>query len=243
MGRKWSNIKDKKAALDKSRGQVYTRILADITKAVKNNGDNPESNYLLKIMLDKGKKFNVPRDNIERAIKKGMGGADDGYHEINYEGYGIGGVAIFVEAYSNNPTRTAANVRNCFTKCGGTIGVSGCLQFVFEHKSVFEIPVAGIDEDSFTMDMIDAGAEDITTEDGDFIVTGPMEKFGPIQKKLQELKISASEANLERVPLNFKKINAETYKSITKLIGMLEDDEDVNKVYHNIEYDEALFNE
>jgi YebC/PmpR family DNA-binding regulatory protein len=242
MGRKWNNIKEKKGAQDKARGAIYTKVLRDITKAVKTSGEHPESNFLLKIALEKGRKYNVPRDNIERAIKKGMGGEDDGYADITYEGYGQGGVGIFVEASTNNVTRTAANVRMHFNKNSGTLGTTGCLQFVFAHKSVFEFPVGKINEEDLTMAMIDAGADDVVTEDGYYSVTGPMEAFGPISKQLQQMGITPEEAGLERVPQNTKEVDKATFDIIMKLIDALEGDDDVNKVYHNIQYDEALFN-
>ncbi len=244
MGRKWNNIKEKKGAQDRARGQIYTKLLREVTKAVKNGGESVEANFMLRVTLEKCRKYNVPKDNIDRAIKKGMGGDDDGYNDVTYEGYGPNGVAIFIEASTNNPTRTAGNIRNCFTKCGGSLGTTGCLQFVFEHKAVFEIPAKEIkDEDSFGLEIIDAGAGDFTLEDGYYTVTGPMASFGSIQKKLDEMKISAEEAGLERVPLTFKEIDKDTLAIIMKLVGMLEDDDDVSKVYHNMQYDEALFAE
>ena len=244
MGRKWNNIKNKKGAQDKARGQVYTRLLRYVTKAVKSGGEHPEANFLLGIALEKCRVNNVPKDNIERAIKKGLGNDDDGYNDMNYEGYGINGVAIFIEASTNNPTRTASNIRNCFTKCGGALGTTGCLQFVFEHKAVFEIPEKIVtNEDDFSLEVIDAGADDIQKEDGHIIITGPMANFGPIQKKLQDLKVKVEEAALERVPLNFKEVDPDTFKSIMKLVDMLEADDDVNKVYHNIQYDEVFLND
>jgi YebC/PmpR family DNA-binding regulatory protein len=240
MGRKWNNIKEKKGDQDKQRSLIYTKTLREVTKAVKNGGDEIESNFLLRIALEKCRKYNVPKDNIDRAIKKGLGNEDEGYEDIAYEGYGPNGVAIFVEASTNNVTRTVANVRNCFNKCGGSLGTTGCLQFVFERKAVFEIPQGKIVEDDFTMDMIDAGAEDVVLEDGFFTVTGPMESFGAIQSKLDQLKISAEEAGLERVPLTYKEIDKETWKIISKLVDMLENDDDVNKVYHNVQYDDSF---
>jgi len=240
MGRKWNNIKEKKGDQDKQRSLIYTKTLREVTKAVKNGGEEIESNFLLRIALEKCRKYNVPKDNVDRAIKKGLGNEDEGYEDIAYEGYGPNGVAIFVEASTNNVTRTVANVRNAFNKCGGSLGTTGCLQFVFERKAVFEIPQGKIVEDDFTMDMIDAGAEDVVLEDGYFTVTGPMESFGSIQSKLDELKISAEEAGLERVPLTYKEIDKETWKIISKLVDMLENDDDVNKVYHNVQYDESF---
>lgn len=238
MGRKWANIEKKKGAADKLRGQMYTKILFEVTKAVKSGGPEAGANFLLKVALEKCKKNNVPKDNIDRAIKKGMGGDDDGYQDINYEGYGPNGVAIFVEASTNNVTRTIANVRNFFNKNGGTVGTSGSLQFVFTRKAVFEFPQGELDEDEFTLEMIDAGAEDIELEDGYFEVSGPMEVFGTISKKLEELDVSPEEAGLVQVPQTFKEVTDETYLAIMKLVDALESDEDVIKVYHNMEFQE-----
>lgn len=240
MGRKWANIVTKKGAADKLRGQIYTKILFEVSRAVKSGGDDPSTNFLLKIALDKCKKNNVPKDNIDRAIKKALGGEDDGYQEVVYEGYGPGGVAVFVETSTNNNTRTVANVRACFNKAGGSLGTSGSLQFIFNRKAVFEVPVAELDEDEFTMEMIDAGAEDIEVEDGFFCINGPMEVFGPISKKLEELGVKPEEATLEQVPTTFKEVDDDTYLANMKLIDALESDDDVIKVYHNIEFDERF---
>ncbi len=242
MGRKWANIVKKKGALDKAKSQMYTKLLFEVTKAVKSGGDDPGSNFLLKIALDKCKASNVPKDNIDRAIKKGLGTDDDGYEEINYEGYGPNGVAIFVEASTNNVTRTVANVRVHFKKAGGSLGTTGSLQFVFNRKALFEVPVGELDEDDFTLEMIDAGAEDIEVEDGYFSITGPMEVFGSISKKLEEMGITPEEATLEQVPLTFKEVDDETYLTVMKMVDGLESDEDVLKVYHNIQYDERFEN-
>ena len=240
MGRKWNNIKEKKGDQDKQRSLMYTKCLREVTKAVKNGGEEIESNFLLRIALERCRKYNVPKDNIDRAIKKGLGNEDEGYSDIAYEGYGPNGVAIFVEASTNNGTRTVANVRNFFNKCGGSLGTTGCLQFVFEHKAVFEIPVGKLIEDDFTLEMIDAGADDVVLEDGYFTVTAPMDSFGTIQTKLDQLKITAEEAGLERLPLTFKEVDKETFKTIMKLVDLLESDDDVTKVYHNIQYDDAF---
>lgn len=236
MGRKWANIVKKKGLADKARSQVYTKILFEITAAVKNSGSDPSTNFLLKIALEKCKKNNVPRDNIDKAIKKGLGGGAEGYSDIAYEGYGVKGVAIFVEASTNNATRTIANVRMCFSRAGGSLGTAGSLQFIFSQKAVFEIPNGKIDEDTFTLEMIDAGAEDIQNEDGYFSVYAPKEQFGAISKKLETLGIVPEEAGLEQVPTTFKEVDNETYLANMKLIEALEADEDIVKVYHNIQY-------
>lgn len=239
MGRKWNNIKDKKAAQDKKRSQGYTKILAEITVAAKSGGD-PHSNFRLRLALQKARENNVPRDNIEKAIKKGMGADAANWEEVNYEGYGVDGVAVFVEALTDNVTRTIANVRNFFTKGGGSLGKENCLQFVFERKAVFEIPKGTINVDDLTLELIDVGAEDVTEEDGYITVKAEMENFGAVSKKLEELKIKPEESGLERLPLVTKKVSKETFEKIMKMVDMLEGDDDVQKVYHNIEYDEAF---
>lgn len=234
MGRKSAKIANKKGAADKARGALYTRALKDVFVASKKGGPDVHTNFLLKVAVERCKKFNVPKDNIEKAIKKGQGSDGVGYEDITYEGYGPDGVAIFVEASTNNVTRTVSNVRSYFKKCQGSLGVTGSLQFVFNHKSVFTIPTEGVDEDDFTLSMIDAGADDVEREEEFFKVTGPMEAFGAIQDKLQEINIVPEEASLVRVPVTTKSVSDETYEIIEKLIDMLEEDDDVLKVYHNI---------
>jgi YebC/PmpR family DNA-binding regulatory protein len=151
-------------------------------------------------------------------------------------------VAIFVEATTDNPTRTIANVRSAFTKGLGSLGKEGCLQFVFERKAVFEFAKGNIDVDELTMELIDAGAEDVAEEDGYISVKGAPESFGTISKKLDELKIKTESAEFERLPLNFKEVSKEAFDKIMKMIHVLEDDDDVQKVYHNIQYDEKFEN-
>ncbi len=178
MGRKWANIEKKKGAADKLRSQVYTKILFDVGKAVKSGGAEPSTNFLLKIALEKCKKNNVPKDNIDRAIKKALGGGNDGVQEVSYEGYAPGGVAIFVETSTNNGTRTVANIRSYFNRSGGSLGTTGSLQFIFTRKAVFEVLRDNLDEDEFTLEMIDAGAEDIELDGSHFEITRRMEDFG-----------------------------------------------------------------
>jgi len=234
MGRKSSKIAVKKNAADRARSLVFTKALHDVAKAVKSGGPDVASNFLLKIALDRCKKFNVPKDNLDRAIKKGLGGDGEGYQDINYEGYGPNGVAIFVEASTNNVTRTIANVRMYFKKAGGSIGTAGSLEFIFDHKAVFTVALDKTNEDDLTMAMIDAGAEDIKTGEEYFEVIGPKEAFGTIQKKFQEMDLTPEEASLTRIPTTFKEVDEATAEIIDKLIESLESDEDVTSVYHNI---------
>lgn len=238
MGRKSAKIADKKGAADKARGQVYTRALKDVFKASKSGSGEIAANFLLKVAVERAKKLNVPKDNIEKAIKKGQGGGGEGFQDIAYEGYGPGGIAIFVEASTDNPTRTVANVRSFFKKCDGSIGTSGSLEFIFKREAIFKIPAEGIDEDDFTLHMIDAGAEEIEKANDLFIVTGEMGSFGSIQEKLQEIDITPDEASIIRKPLNLKKVEDEdTLNQFDKLISLLEEDDDVVAVYHNLDED------
>lgn len=245
MGRKWNNIKMKKAAQDKARSANYTKILREITMAVRRTGStDPDSNFGLKIALVKAKENNVPRDNIDRAIKKGSGDTGENYEEISYEGYGLDGVAIYVDAATDNPTRTIGNIRSYFNRWGGSIGTQGCLQFVFERKAVFTVKDEGkkLDVDELTMELIDAGAEDVERDEDNFItIKGAVEAYGDIHKKLEAMKIKVEESGLERLPLNTKEAKSkESYDKILKLIDALEEDDDVQKVYHNMDFNEAF---
>ena len=244
MGRKWNNIKMKKAAQDKLRSQSYTKVLREILMAVKNAGNaEPDSNFALKIALQKAKENNVPRDNIDKAIKKGLGQDGAVMEEINYEGYGLDGVAIYIETLTDNPTRTVSNVRSYFNKYGGSLGTPGCLQFVFERKSIFTIKeedLKGMSTDDLMMELIDFNIDDVEVEDGYVTVKGPTDSYHDIYKKLEALNIKLEDSGFERLPLNTKEVSKESFDKIQKLIDVLESDDDVSKVYHNLEWNEAF---
>lgn len=242
MGRKSAKIAARKGAQDKLKSQVYTKALFEVTRAVKRGGEDPDTNFLLRVALNKCRKNNVPKDNIQRAVKKGLGGDGDNFSDVVYEGYGPGGVAVFVETSTDNVTRTVANMRFYFSRNGGTLGQSGSLQFLFDHKSVFEVLQSqlteqGLDEDDFMLEMIDAGAEEVEPEDDSLIITGAKEDFGSIQAKLEELSITPEEASLERIPNNRKEIDDDTFEQVMKLIDVIEGDDDVVQVYHNMDVD------
>lgn len=237
MGRKSAKIAARKGAQDKLKSQVYTKALFEVTRAVKRGGEDPETNFLLRVALNKCRKNNVPKDNIQRAIKKGLGNEGDNFSDVVYEGYGPGGVAVFVETSTDNVTRTVANMRFYFSRNGGTLGQTGSLQFLFDHKAVFEVPQGDLDEDDFMLEMIDAGAEEVETEGEYFIVTAEKEDFGSIQSKLEEMGITPEEASLERIPNNQKDIDDETFEQVMKLIDAIEADDDVVQVYHNMDVD------
>jgi YebC/PmpR family DNA-binding regulatory protein len=244
VGRKWNNIKMKKAAQDKQRSQSYTKILREILMAVKNAGHaEVESNFALKIALLKAREYNVPKDNVDKAIKKGLGQDGAAIEEINYEGYGLDGVALFIETATDNPTRTVGNIRSYFNKYGGSLGTPGCLQFVFERKAAFTIKeeeMKGMSSDDLMMELIDFNIDDVEKEDEFIIVKGPVESYGDIYKKLEELQIKVEDSGLERFPLNTKEITKESFDKLQKLIDVLESDDDVQKVYHNLEWNEAF---
>ena len=235
MGRKSAKIAARKGAQDKLRSQVYTKALFEVSRAVKKGGEDPETNFLLRVALGKCKKSNVPKDNIERAVKKGLGSDGDGFNDVNYEGYGPGGVALFVETSTNNVSRTIANMRYCFSRNGGNLGTPGSLQFIFDHKAVFEVLKKDHDEDEFMLELIDAGAEDIEVDEEHFIITAEKEDFGSIQSKLEELGITPEEASLERIPTTYKQLDVDTQELLFTLIDVIEEDDDVIRVFHNLE--------
>ncbi len=242
MSRHWNNIKLKKAALDKQRSQGYTKVLRDISIAVKTGGSDSDVNFRLKMALQKAKEINLPKDNIERAIKKAQGEGAENYFDVNYELYGVDGIALFVEASTNNPTRTISNIRSYLNKWEGSIGKEGCLQFVFERKAIFTLKHESLDVDELMLELIDVGAEDVSSEDGYITIKAEVENYGEIQKKLDDLKIKIEESGLERLPLMYKAAsNKENYQRILKFVEALEGDDDVRQVYHNMEFNESFF--
>jgi YebC/PmpR family DNA-binding regulatory protein len=243
MSRKWNNIKLKKGLLDRQKSASYTKILRDISIAVKRGGSEPDTNFALKMALQKAKTNNVPRDNIDKAIKKASGEGMEEYFDVNYECYGVDGVAIFIEAATNNPTRTISNIRAILNRWYGTLGKEGCLQFVFEHKAMFSMKNSTIkmSMDDFTLELIDANAEDVQEEDGIVSVKASVENYASIQKKLESLGIAPEESGLERLPITYKKVSSkESYDKILKLVDLLDADDDTKEIYHNMEYSEEF---
>ncbi len=235
---KWSQIKRKKAVLDSRRGKYFTKALKEITVAVKEGGADPEGNARLRIAIQNAKGLNCPKDNIERAIKKGLGSDGESYVETTYEGYGPGGVAIFVEAATDNTFRTVQDVRAAFNKYSGSLGTNGSLEFIFQRKGVFTIVAERLEEEGFTLEMIDAGAEDVEFAEGYVTVTCAKEDFGKLQKALEKKNITPENAELQRIPNTMAKLDNEQLPKVMKLIEVLEDNDDVQKVYHNIELSE-----
>ena len=239
MGRKSAKIAVKKGAADKARGQIFTKALKDVFKASKGGSGDPAHNFLLRVAVERAKKLNCPKDNIDKAIKKGQGGDGVGFEDVTYEGYGPGGIAVFVETSTDNPTRTVANIRNYFRRNDGTLGTTGSLEFVFNRVAFFTVPREEVtSEDDFTLAMIDAGAEEVEKKGDFYEVTGPMTEFGAIQEKLVEIAVTPEEASLTRFPITKKDVDDDdVLEKFERLMDHLSDDEDVVTAYHNLNED------
>ena len=242
MGRAFEYRKATKMARWDKMAKTFSKIGKDIAIAVKAGGPDPDSNPALKRCIQNAKGANMPKDNVERAIKKASGAEAENYEEITYEGYGQGGVAFFVECTTNNPTRTVANVRAIFNKFDGNLGKNGELAFIFDRKGIFAIDLAQIkmDWDDFEMEMIDGGAEDVEKDEEEVMITTAFEDFGSLSHKLDELGIEAKSAELQRIPNSTKEMTEDQFKGNMKMLDRFEEDDDVQNVFHNMEITDAL---
>ena len=238
---KWNNIKNKKGKEDARRGKIFTKLGRYIMVAAREGGGDPDYNPSLKAAIEKAKAQNMPNDNIERAVKKGTGelGADN-FEEIIYEGYGPAGIAVFAVCLTDNRNRTAPDVRHAFDKCGGNLGQAGCVTFMFDRRGVIAIEREdSIDEDELTMLAIELGAEDFSAEAEGFEIITSMEDFNAVRDGLQDAGYKFAMAELTYIPQNTIEITDETgLKNMEKLIDMLEDNDDVQEVFHNWEMPE-----
>lgn len=234
---KWHNIQAKKGKADAKRGKVFTKIGKEIMVAAKNGGANPDTNAKLRDVIAKAKAANMPNDTITRAIKKASGELEAvNYETITYEGYGPEGTAVIVEALTDNKNRTAGNVRYAFTKNGGNMGTVGCVGFMFQSKGEIIIEKTDeTDEDELMMMALDAGAEDFAAEDEVFVITTAPEDFGSVREALEANGIEFLEAEVKMIPDTYTEIGEEAAKKFQKMLDMLEDDDDVQNVYHNAE--------
>ena len=244
MGRAFEYRKASKMARWDKMAKTFSKIGKDIALAVKAGGADPESNPALRRCIQNAKGANMPKDNVERAIKKASGADAENYEEITYEGYGQGGVAFFVECTTNNSTRTVANVRAVFNKFDGNLGKNGELAFIFDRKGIFTIDKALIkmDWDEFEMEMIDGGAEEIDHDDDEVFITIAFEDFGAFSHKLDDLGIEPKSAEVQRIPNNTKEVSEEHFKINMKMLERFEEDDDVQNVYHNMEMTDDLLN-
>ena len=236
---KWSTIKRKKGAIDAKRSKMFSKIVKEITVAVKESGPDPEANPRLRVALANAKGVNMPKDNIARAISKAEK-SDEVLQEQSFEGYLPNGIAVFVECLTDNNNRTVGNIRAIFNKRGGNLGTNGSLAFLFDTKGVFNIPSGDLDPEEFQMEIIDAGVEEFEVEDEFFVVTTALEDFGSVQKKLEELGIQAESSELERIPNDTNILPVPEALKILKIIEEFEDDDDVQNVFHNLEITDEL---
>lgn len=240
---RWSKIKRKKDVSDSKKSRAYTRILKDIAVAVKGGGaTTPENNPRLKLAMDNARGVNMPKDTILRAIDKAAGKDATSWVETTYEGYAPHGVAIFVECTTDNINRTVSDIRRIFTKYGGNLGTNGSLSFIFERKGIFVVKRGKWDEDEFELNMIDAGAEDVEADEETIHITSQMENFGTLRKKLEEMKAEVESAHLSMIPKTTTTLDVESAKQVLGFVETLEEDEDVQHVYHNLEMTEQLVN-
>ena len=235
MGRAYEYRKARKLKRWGTMAKTFTKIGKEIAMCVKTSGPDPSSNSRLRVLIQNAKAANMPKENVERAIKRASSKDQEDYKEVVYEGYGPHGIAVLVETATDNTTRTVANVRLCFNKYGGTLGTFGSVGFMFEHKCIFKVKAKeGIDLEELELEMIDFGVSEIFEEEENIIIYGEFETFGPIQKYLEEHGFEIISADFERIPKDTKELDAEQTASIEKLLEKLEEDEDVTNVFHTM---------
>ena len=239
---KWSTIKRKKGANDAARAKVFTKLAREISVAVKEGGTDPNNNSRLRDLLAKGRAANVPQDNLMRAIKKAEGDDKTNYESIVYEGYGHSGIAVIVECLSDNRNRTASNVRHYFDKFGGNLGTSGCVSFMFENKGIIVCEEENVDEEKALEACMEAGANDVSFEEEGIIEfeTDPS-AVGDVAAALREMGYNVTSAEASKVPNNYTKVtDEEALKKLALFFDALDEDDDVQNVYNNLENSEDL---
>ena len=235
MGRAFEYRKARKMKRWGNMARVFTKLGKEITIAAKAGGGDPDTNPRLRALMATAKKENMPKENVERAIKKALSKEYTDYKEMNYEGYGPHGIAIFVETATDNTTRTVANVRSYFNKLGGSLGTSGSLEFLFEHKCVFHIAKKdSLDLESLELELIDYGVDEIVEDDEDIVIYGEFAQNSAIQKYLEDNSHEITSSEFVRIPNDTKTLNEEQMAAVNKLIERLEEDEDVQNVFHNM---------
>jgi len=236
MGRAFEYRKATKMKRWGNMARVFTKLGKQITIAVRESGPEPDTNPRLRVLITQSKKENMPKENVERAIKKAISKDEADYKEMVYEGYGPNGIAIVIETATDNPTRTVANIRSYLTRNGGSLGTSGCLQFLFDHKCVFKIaPKEGVTLDDLELELIDFGVDELVEdEENNILLYGEFQSYSNIQKYLEENGFEIFSAEFERIPNDMKELNEEQKAQVMKLLDKIEDDEDVQNVFHNM---------
>ena len=242
MGRAFEFRKARKMKRWSKMAKTFTRIGKDIVIAVKDGGASPETNSRLRQVMQNAKTANMPKDNVLRAIKKASSNDTANYEEVSLEGYAVNGVAIFVDCATNNNNRTVADVRSYFSKCDGALGTNGSLEFIFNRKGVFTINPTqiAISTEDLEMELIDGGLEELEIDEEAITVYCDFLDFSNMQKKMEELNIEVANSELQRIPTNTKKITVEQSKKVLKLLDLLEENEDVQQVFHNMELTEEI---
>lgn len=241
---KWAQIKRKKAVTDAKRGQHFTKLIREITVAARSGGGEPNFNPRLRLAIDTAKAANMPAENIERAVKKGTGELEGvNYEEVTYEGYGPGGVALFIEALTDNQKRTVADIRHLLDRAGGNLGTSGSVAWQFDRKGQIYVDASRYYEEAVFEAAIEAGAEDVTREDEEFIVTTDPVSFQGVQEGMVEAGVEFSQAELSFIAKNEVSISGKDAQRLLKLLDALEENDDVQKVHSNADIDEALLAE
>ena len=234
MGRAFEFRKARKMKRWSAMSKAFTRIGKDIVIAVKEGGPDPDSNSKLRAVIQNAKSVNMPKDNIDRAIKRASDKSLVNYKEILFEGYAPYGVAILVETATDNNTRTVANIRSYFNKCNGNLGTSGSVIFMFDHTCNFRIEKQNIDIENLEFDLIDFGVEEVFEDEDGILIYGPFDSFGEIQKALESKEIQIISSGFDRIPNNLKNVNEEERSEIEKLLEKIENDDDVQNVFHNM---------
>ncbi|MBQ6726030.1 MAG: YebC/PmpR family DNA-binding transcriptional regulator [Bacteroidales bacterium] len=237
---KWSKIKRQKGATDAKRSKAFSRILKEVTVAVKESGPDPDGNPRLRLLMQNAKGVNMPKDTLMRAITKASDKDSAALQELTFECYAPHGIALFIECLTDNNMRSVANVRSIMNKFGGTLGTNGSLGFIFDRKGVFQIKRSAIsmDLDELEMELIDAGLEEMESDDEYITLYTAMEDFGAMVKKLEDMKIEVESAELQRIPNTTKTIDEESMRKVLKIVDLLEEDDDVQAVYHDMEIPE-----
>ena len=236
MGRAFEFRKARKMKRWSAMAKTFTRIGKDIVMAVKEGGPNPETNSRLRAVIQNAKAANMPKDNVERAIKKASDKSTENFKEVLFEGYAPHGIAVLIETATDNNNRTVANVRSYFNKCNGTLGTSGSVEFMFDHTCNFRITAEGIDLEELELEMIDFGVEEVFADDDGILIYAPFESFGAIQKELETREIEILSSGFERIPQVTKKLdNEDQIADVEKLLEKFEEDDDVQNVYHTME--------
>lgn len=235
MGRAFEFRKERKFKRWGQMAKTFTKLGKEIAMAVKSGGPDPEANSRLRALIQNARAANMPKDNVERAIKKASSKEQEDYKEVVYEGYAPHGIAVVVECATDNPTRTVANVRSYFTRSGGNLGTTGSLDFLFERKCIFKVKKQeGMDLEEMELELIDFGADEIGEMDEEIIIYGGFEAFGKIQNYLEEKKYEVISSEFERIPVDTKELSPEAEEEVAKLIGKFEEDDDVQNVFHNM---------